>query len=420
MKRIILSVLLAPLALGCVETTEDKGGGANNAGPKADPADVAAVTQGDNQFALDLYAKLRDKDGNIFVSPYSISTALAMTRAGARGDTAAEMDKVMHFTLPQDKLNPIFGAVIRQVNGDPADKKRGYQLSTANALWGRKGYPFQADFLKLAKDDYGGGLNDVDFKGATEQARQTINGWVEKQTNDKIKDLLHQGDLTPDTRLVLTNAIYFKGDWASQFKKDQTRDEPFHLTADKKADAPLMHQTGEYAYFDDGSFQMLEMPYAGKDLSMVALLPKKIDGLADLEKDLTADKLAGWVGKLHPQEVIVALPKFKTEQRISVKQTLSDMGMKLAFDDQKADLSGIGGEPHELYISDVIHKAYIDVNEEGTEAAAATAVIVATPSAVRVEPPTPVFRADHPFLFLIRDTRSGGILFLGRMADPTK
>jgi len=416
MKRIILYVLLVPLALGC----ENKGGDANgNAGPKADPADVATVTQGDNQFALDLYAQLRGKDGNLFVSPYSISAALAMTRAGARAETADQMDKVMHFTLPQDKLNPTFGAIIHQINGDPS-AKRGYRLSTANALWGQKGFPFNADFLKAAKDDYGSGLNDVDFKGAAEQARQTINAWVEKQTNDKIKDLLHKGDLTEDTRLVLTNAIYFKGDWASQFKKDATKNEAFHLSADKKSDVPMMHQTEEYGYFDGGPFQMLEMPYAGNDLSMVVLLPKKVDGLADLEKDLTADKLAGWVGKLNKQKVIVGLPKFKTEQRISLKQTLSDMGVKLAFDDKQADLSGIGGKPHDLFISDVIHKAYIDVNEEGTEAAAATAVIVATPSAVRVEPPTPVFQADHPFLFLIRDRRSGGVLFLGRLAEPGK
>ena len=383
-------------------------------------ANVPAVARDDNQFALDLYAQLRGREGNLFFSPYSISTALAMTRAGARGDTAAEMDKVMHFALPQEKLNPAFGALIRQVNGDPADTKRGYQLSTANALWAQKGYEFKPDFLTITKEDYGAGLNEVDFKTAAEQARQTINAWVEKQTRDKIKDLLHQGDLTEYTRLVLTNAIYFKGDWASQFKKDRTKDAPFHLTADKSKDVPLMHQTGEYGYLDGGSFQALELPYAGNDLSMVVLLPKKIDGLAGLEKELTADKLAGWVGKLYRHEVIVSLPRFKTEQRVSLKQILSDMGMKLAFLEDKADLSGIAGKPHDLHISDVIHKAFIDVNEEGTEAAAATAVAVATAHAVRVPEPTPEFRADHPFLFLIRDTRNDSILFLGRLAEPAK
>lgn len=411
MKRSVIAGLLASAVLAAPATAEK---------PDDAKADRAAVAQGDNQFALDLYAKLRGEDGNLFFSPYSISTALAMTRAGARGDTAAEMDKVMHFTLPQEKLHSAFAALIKEVNGDPADKKRGYQLNTANALWGQKDFGFKADFLKLVKDDYGAGLNELDFIGAPEPARQTINGWVEKQTQNKIKDLLKQGDVTPDTRLVLTNAIYFKGDWASQFKKDQTKDEPFHLGADKKADAPLMHQQGEYGYFDGGTFQALELPYAGKNLSMVVLLPKTIDGLGDLEKDLTADKLAGWIGKLHKQEVIVTLPKFKTEQRVSLGKTLSEMGMKLAFDDQKADLSGMAGKPGTLFISDVIHKAFVDVNEEGTEAAAATAVVIARPSAIHVEPPTPVFRADHPFLFLIRDVRSDSILFLGRLADPTK
>jgi serpin B len=411
MKRFIIAGLLTSAVLATAVRAAEQ--------PDDSKADRAAVARGDNQFALDLYAKLRGEESNLFFSPYSISTALAMTRAGARGDTAAEMDKVLHFTLPQEKLHSAFAGLIKEINGDPADKKRGYQLNTANALWGQKDFGFKADFLKLVKDDYGAGLNELDFMGAPDPARQTINGWVEKETHDKIKDLLHKGDLTSDTKLVLTNAIYFKGEWASQFKKDQTKDEPFYLAADKKAAAPLMNQRGDFSYFDGGTFQALELPYAGKNLSMVVLLPKKIDGLGDLEKHLTADKLGGWVGKLHMQEVIVSLPKFKTEQRISLTKTLSEMGMKLAFDDRKADLSGMAGKPGDLYISAVIHKAFVDVNEVGTEAAAATAVVVTTESA-RIEPMTPEFRADHPFLFLIRDVRSDSILFLGRLADPTK
>ncbi len=343
-----------------------------------------------------------------------------MTRAGARGDTAAQMDKVLYFTLPQDKLNPAFAGLIKEINGDPAGEKREYQLTTANALWGQKNFGFNADFLKLVGDDYGADFNKVDFQAAPEAARKTINDWVEKQTNDKIKDLLHKGDINDLTTLVLTNAIYFKAAWTSQFKKDATMDEAFQLADGKKADAPMMHQTATYGYLDGDSFQALEMPYSKGDLSMVVLLPKKVDGLADLEKGLSADKLAGWVGKLHRQEVIVALPKFKTEQRVDLADTLSMMGMPLAFDERKADLSGMAGKPGDLHISKVIHQAYIDLNEEGTEAAAATAVIVARPTAVIIKPPPPVFRADHPFLFLIRDTRNGSVLFLGRLADPTK
>jgi serpin B len=406
-------VLIAGLGLAALSCANPAAG--------IDPAakaNIPAVAKDDNHFAFDLYAKLRGAEGNLFFSPYSISTALAMTRAGARGDTAAEMDQTLHFTLPENQLQPAFGALIKEVNGDPADAKRGYQLSTANALWGQKGFAFNADFLKLVNGNYGAGLNEADFKNATEQARGTINAWVEKETRDKIKNLLQQGDLTPDTRLVLTNAIYFKGDWAGPFKKELTKEEPFHLTADKKADAPLMHRTGEYKYLDGGTFQALELPYSGKHLTMVVLLPKKVAGLLDFEKDLTADKLTEWVGGLREQKVIVSLPKFKTTQRVSLGRTLAEMGMKKAFT-TNADFSGMGGEPGDLAISDVIHKAFIDVNEEGTEAAA-TAVGVVGASAVRVAPSPPVFRADHPFVFLIRDTRSNSILFLGRLVDPAK
>ncbi len=214
------------------------------AADKTDPKpDIQPAVNGDTQFALDLYAQLRSQDGNLFFSPYSISTALAMTRAGAKGETAAQMDKALHFDLPQDKLNSAFAGLIKEINGDPADQKRGYQLSTANALWGQKKYSFKADFLKVAKDDYGAELTDLDF-GASEEARKTINDWVAKQTNDKIKDLIPPGVLDVDTRLVLTNAIYFKGEWASQFKKEGTHNGAFHLTADKAVDASLMRQKG--------------------------------------------------------------------------------------------------------------------------------------------------------------------------------
>jgi serine protease inhibitor len=405
----VLIPLLGFAALSCAAP-------ANETDP-AVKANLPVVAKDNNQFALDLYAKLRGDDGNLFFSPYSISTALAMTRAGARGDTAAEMDKTLHFTLPDAQLQAAFGALVKEVNGDPNDPKRGYQLSTANALWGQKEFPFKTDFLRLVNNNYGAGLNEVDFKGATEQARGVINAWVEKETHDKIKDLLHRDDLSPDTRLALTSAIYFKGDWASPFKKEQTKEGLFRLTADKKADIPFMRQTGEYNYLDGGSFQALELPYSGKNLTMVVLLPKKADGIADFEKGFTDDKLAGWLRKLAKQKVIVSLPKFKATQRVSLAPTLSEMGVTKAFTPH-ADFSGIGGSPGDLLISSVIHKAFIDVNEEGTEAAAATAVIMAR-GAAHVAP-TPVFNADHPFVFLIRDTRSDSILFLGRLADPAK
>jgi serpin B len=374
-------------------------------------SDMAAVVRGNNEFAFDLYAQLKQKDGNLFFSPQSISTALAMTYAGARGTTADEMAKTLHFTLKEDKLHPAFHALIEELNG--AGKKRGYQLSVANALWGQKGYKFLPDFLQLTKKNYGAGLREVDFAGDTEGARKTINAWVEKETKDKIKDLLQPGILDSLTRLVLTNAIYFKGDWDRQFKKDLTRKEEFHVSADKKTEAMMMHDDGKFKYFDGGTFQALELPYKGKELSMVVLLPNKIDGLAEFEKTLTAAKVADWLPKLREQEVMVSLPKFKMTSEFSMKDTLAAMGIKQLFNPNGADLSGMDGTRN-LFVSAVVHKGYVDVNEEGTEAAAATGVVVT----LRAAPAHPVFRADHPFLFLIRDNRSGSVLFLGRVANP--
>jgi serpin B len=373
--------------------------------------DVAAVVKGNDQFAFDLYARLRDKPGNLFFSPQSISTALAMTYAGARSETADEMARTLHFTLPNERLHPAFHALIEELNG--AGKKRGYQLSVANALWGQKGYHFRKDFLELTRKNYGAGLREVDFAGNTEAARQTINAWVEKETNNKIKDLLQSGVLDSLTRLVLTNAIYFKGDWDRQFHKDATRKEPFHVSSDDKVITPMMHDTGKFQYFEGESLQVLGLAYKGKELSMVVLLPKKRDGLPELEKTLTAGKIAELLPKLREQEVMVSLPKFKTTCEFGLKDTLAVMGMPAAFSQTKADFSGMDGS-RELYITAVVHKAYVDVNEEGTEAAAATGVVVG----LRAAPAHPVFRADHPFVFAIRDNRSGSILFLGRVKNP--
>jgi serpin B len=381
---------------------------------KPDPlaADTVAVVRGNNQTAVDLYAQLRDKDGNLFFSPYSMSTALAMTYAGARNETAKEMATALHFPLELDRLAPAFGSLYKRINGD--EKKRGYQLSTANALWGQKDYKFLPDFLKLTRSNFGAGLEEVDFINATEPSREKINRWVEKETREKIKDLMPRGSITGDTRLVLTNAIYFKGDWEEQFKKDLTREELFKLGGEKTVKVPLMNRTSKVNYFEGDTFQALEMPYKGKELSMVVLLPKKVDGLPDFEKELTADKLATWMTRLRSREVMIALPKFKMTSQFSMNDVLSRMGMKKAFVPGGADFSGINGATN-LFISAVMHKAYVEVNEEGTVAAAATGIGFKTTS---LPPPKPVFRADHPFLFLIRDVQSGSILFLGRLVNP--
>jgi serpin B len=376
-------------------------------------ADRATVVEGNNAFAFALYGQLRNRNGNLFFSPESISTALAMAYAGARGSTASEMAKTLHFTLPQPQLNPAMGALLSDLNA----VHDGYQLTVANALWAQQGYTFLDAFLQLLKTDYGAGLNQVDFKGAAEAARLTINRWVEQKTQDKIKDLLQPGTLAPSTRLVLTNAIYFKGDWQTQFDKTQTRDEDFYPSQAQTKKVAFMHRESSFSYFDGGTFQLLELPYKSKELSLVVLLPKDRSGLSALEQSLTASNTQQWLSQVVQRDkVIVALPKFKSTQQFELGGTLGAMGMAQAFSGS-ADFSGMTGK-HDLAISDVIHKAYIDVNEEGTEAAAATAVgFRALAMRGPVEQP-PVFRADHPFIFLIRDNRSSSILFLGRMADP--
>lgn len=380
-------------------------------GPPA--ADRKAVVDGDNAFAVALYGQLRKQNGNLFFSPESISTALAMAYAGARGETATQMAKTLHFTLPPAELHPVMGALLRELNA-PQDN---YQLSVANALWAQRGSTFLDDFLKLLKTDYGAGVNEVDFAGSTEAARSTINQWVEQKTQDKIKDLLQPGSLRPDTRLVLTNAIYFKGNWLAQFDKAQTKDEDFHLSPAQTKKAPLMHREGSFRYFHEGSFQILEIPYKGNDLSMVILLPDEIGGLAALEQSLTVSNMQQWLHQLASvPKVIVTVPKFKLTQQFELGTTLGAMGMPVAFSGN-ANFSGMTGK-RDFSISDVIHKAYVDVNEEGTEAAAATAVTMRA-LAIRVpEHAPPVFRADHPFVFLIRDNRSESILFMGRVTDP--
>ncbi len=377
------------------------------------PPDSQVVVRGNSRFALDLYAKLKAQQGNLFFSPYSISTALGMTYAGARGDTAAQMAKVLHFELPQERLHPGFAALINDLNA--AGKKGDYQLSIANALWGQKSCGFLKEFLDLTRSRYGAGLNEVDFKKATETARKTINAWVEKQTRDKIKNLIKPGVLNALTKLVLTNAIYFKGNWTLKFEEQQTREEPFTLANGSKLDVAMMHQTAEFRYTQGDDFQALELPYAGERLSMMVLLPVKFDGLAAFEKRLTTENLARWLSTLRHQEVVVAIPKFKMTWEFRLDRVLKSMGMAGAFS-QGADFSGMTGRK-DLFISAVLHKAFVDVNEEGTEAAAATGVLMELKAAIPVRPP-PVFRADRPFVFLIRDVRSGSILFIGRVADP--
>jgi serpin B len=387
--------------------------GANACNAAEPAAPMEGVVQGNNAFALALYGKLRaENKDNIFLSPYSISTALAMTYAGARGKTATDMADVLHFTVPQDQVPPAFAALAAKLHGDV--KKDGYQLQIANRLWAQTGYHFLPAFLQVTRDDFGAQLAELDFAQNTEAARHTINSWVEEKTAEKIKNLIAQGMLTANTTLVLTNAIYFKGDWQMKFLPRATQEAPFSLTPQKRVTVPMMRQEATFAYAATDDLQILELPYVRRNLSMVVFLPKEIDGLSAIEKKLSGETLQTWISGLKLQPAEVFLPKFKTSSGFRLDKVLGSMGMARAFTGD-ADFSGMTGK-RDLFISAVVHKAFVDVKEEGTEAAAATGVMMSR-AAARPQKNV-VFRADHPFLFLLRDNRTGSILFLGRMLNP--
>jgi serpin B len=381
---------------------------------KAKPAKPAQV---DNGFAARLYGAVAAAGHeNTFFSPASIATALAMTSTGARGETQRQMLEVLGYKdANPDTLHEAFAELIKSTNGQGGE--RAFQLSMANRLWGQKGFHFLPQFLNQTQKQYGAGLEELDFAHNLDASRQTINAWVEKQTADKIKDLIKPGMLGPDARLVLTNAIYFKGAWADQFKKEMTKDEAFQLTTEQKANAAMMHRNGRYRYAEDDAAQILELPYVNNEVSMVVVLPRKVDGLSEVEKAMDARWLADLPGRLRSRQVQVALPKFKMRAEFELSKVLGSMGMPLAFG-PKADFSGISSE-EKVAIDDVIHQAYVDVNEEGTEAAAATAVTMRALAVHNPEPPV-VFRADHPFTFMIRDTRSGAVLFMGKVMNPAE
>lgn len=370
-------------------------------------ADRVELVKGNNRFAFDLYGKLRAQEGNLFVSPFSISGALAMTYNGADGTTAEEMAKTLHFSLGQDRLHPAFGALTQELNG--AGRKRSYQLSVANALWTQKDYGFRDEFIQSTRAHYGAAPFEVDSFG-NEKVTEAINAWVEQQTQGKIKELFKAGSLSSiDTvRLVLANAIYFKGDWLHKFNKEATKDGPFQVTTTQRVTVPLMRQEESFKYGTTGVCEVLELPYAGKELSMIVLLPRRADGLADLEQALTADRLAEWLAQTREQEIEVTLPRFRVTAEFNLKPTLTDMGMPSAF--SSADFSRMS--PKRLVIAAAVHKAFVEVNEEGTEAAAATGIAAA-------DSLPPRFCADHRFVFLIRDNRSGSVLFIGRLVDPS-
>lgn len=379
-------------------------------------ADLASLVDGNNTFAFGLYRALKGTQGNLFYSPYSISQALAMTYAGARDTTEKEMATTLHFTLPQDRLHSTFNSLDQQLKTRGQDAKgkddKGFRLNIVNAIWGQTGYNFLTEYLDTLAQNYGAGLRTLDFRSEPESSRQTINKWVEDQTEQRIKDLLKVGDIDPLTRLVLTNAIYFNAAWANSFEKSLTQPASFHLLDGSTVEVPMMRQSERMGYAAGDGYQAVSLPYDGSELEMVVMLPDQ-GKFAEFEQSLDAGKTDTIIKSIAPTQVSLSFPRFKIESEFGLGDVLYDMGMSTAFT-SLADFSGMTGN-RELCISKVIHKAFVEVDEAGTEAAAATAVVMRA-TAMPLEPK--VVTVDRPFIFIIRDIQTGSVIFIGRVVNP--
>src|SRR6266508_1702510 len=377
--------------------------------------DLHTLVDGNNTFALDLYQSL-PRDGNLVYSPFSISLALAMTRAGARGETESQMANTLHFDLTQDRLHPAFNALdlALEESTKPQDKdQEPLQLNIANAVWAEQTFSFNQEFLDTIARNYGAGINLADFINNYEPTRKEINSWVSEKTNEKIKDLLSEGSLNSDTRMVLVNAIYFKADWLDQFDKDSTSDVPFHLLDGTTVDVPMMHQGMIIPYLKGDGYQAVELAYAGNTAAMDIIVPDE-GNFEVFDSALNIGSLNEIFGSMQPSSVQFGLPKFTFTSDFGLLGQLESMGMKDAFDPSLADFSGMTGDK-DLFISNVVHKAFIAVDEDGTEAAAATGVIMGVTSAPAFEINLVV---DRPFIYVIRDLQNGQILFMGRVMNP--
>lgn len=377
------------------------------------------LVRGNNQFAFELYEHIKNTSKNIFFSPYSISSALGMTFAGTKGYTEEEIAKTLHFNIDQIKthqsfykLNKVFDDI--QTNGH-------VKLSVANSIWLQNSISILQSYLDLTSKYYAGTIKLVDFNRNAENARQTINKWIENKTNSKITDLLQSGDVTSDTELVLCNAIYFKGNWCGKFDKADTKELTFYLDKGGSIKCPTMNKIDHYKCHQFDGFSAISVPYNGRKLSMVIFLPDNPNGLLEFEERFTSENVKNWVDYIENLETIkvdLKMPKFKMTRSIGLSKTLQNMGVKRIF--ENADLTGISKNAN-LQVTDVIHKAFVEVNEEGTEAAAATVVFVGKTCCAPKREAEPVkFYADHPFVFMIRENSTGSILFMGKIANPTQ
>ena len=404
-QKIIIGLIILTLFLtGCSVTAKVMDDS------QAAPAGINQVAAANNQFAFEMYSELSNNE-NVFFSPYSISSAMSMVYEGARSQTAEEIQSVFHFPADDITRRSSYASLYNEIN----KKDKEYKLNTANALWAQQDYPFLQNYLDIINQYYGGETTNLDFITQPEQSRQIINNWVEEQTNNKIKNIIPQGAINDMTRMILTNAVYFKGEWIWKFKKRDTKERDFYIAPETHVKVDMMFLDSDKPrlnYMENELLQMIELPYQGEELSMLILLP--INKTTHyLEQNLTLGNFNSWKSEMRERSIPVYIPKFTFETEYSMSSTLSDMGMPAAFKWPGADFSGMDGTDL-LYIDKVIHKAFVEVNEKGTEAAAATAVMMAMASAEPME----IFNADHPFIFLIQQKETGNILFMGKVMDP--
>ncbi|MBN1366424.1 MAG: serpin family protein [Dehalococcoidales bacterium] len=417
MKKVIIFLLIGILAFGAVACSQSiKTTTSQIITSDASKTDTENLVYGNNTFALELYQSLKGSEGNLFYSPFSISSALAMTYAGARGETADQMEATLHFLLPQSQLHTAFknisDTITNRVYESDGAEIEGFMLRNVNALWGLQGYPFLDSFLNTLTENYGSELTTLDFINEPEESRIIINDWVSERTENRINNLLQQGAITPFTRLVLTNAIYFKAGWLYEFYEGNTIDGTFNLIDDKTVSVPMMKQTETFKYGKGTDYQAIELMYRGQATSMVIILPAN-GHFESFQDNLDYPILEGIIKNMEHEKVNLTLPKFEFSADFELGKTLEEMGMPLAFTEQ-ADFTGMADTYEPLFISKVIHKAFVAVDEKGTEAAAATAAII-----VVTAPAKPVdMNIDRPFIFLIRDMETDAIMFIGRVMNP--
>ena len=432
-KRLFTVLILVTLLslLGCKPTLSAPSGMLMSqkeriTAPESSEMDLEQLVAGNNDFVFDLYHTLSSTEGNLFYSPYSISSALSMAYAGARGETEKQMADTLRYRLPQESLHPAVNALDIQLNQRDDEADNGFQLNIVNAIWGQKDYSFLQSYLDLLAEQYGAGLRITNFAEKTEESRITINDWVSQQTEDKINDLIPRGMINNSTRLVLTNAIYFDAEWEHPFDNRKTYDGTFYLLSGENITVPMMTRKGGYGYVGnpfvvdklkraaytggDEGYLAVELSYKGDEISMLIIMPNP-GRFNEIEHILDADMVSDIVSNIRGESMLLSFPKFEFESGLKLKDSLTELGMKDAFID--ADFSGMTGK-RDLFISDVIHKAFVSVDEQGTEAAAATAVVGEMVSLI------PSLVLNHPFIFLIRDIPTNTILFIGRVVNPAK